>query len=58
VCGRYTLTVLQEQLAEEFELIDFKAVSQRYNIAPTQSAPMVRLSGEDGPRGWSPAAGD
>ncbi len=50
MCGRYTLTVLQQPLAEEFELHELEPVRARYNIAPTQPAPIVRVSGESGRR--------
>jgi len=42
VCGRYTLAAFEDQLREEFELIEAELRGQRYNIAPTQSAPVVR----------------
>jgi putative SOS response-associated peptidase YedK len=44
MCGRYTLTVLQQQLADEFELYELEAFEPRYNIAPTQEAPIVRVA--------------
>lgn len=47
MCGRYTLTVLPQLLAEEFELDELESLRPRYNIAPTQSAPVVRLAGGD-----------
>ena len=50
MCGRYTLTVFQQQLAEEFELHDLESHQPRYNIAPTQSAPVVRFVEADGKR--------
>ncbi len=46
MCGRYTLTVFQQQLAEEFELHELEGFQPRYNIAPTQPAPIVRVAGE------------
>jgi len=50
MCGRYTLTVFQEQLAEEFALHEPEALQARYNIAPTQRAPIVRATGESANR--------
>lgn len=50
MCGRYTLTVFQEQLADAFELYELEHLEPRYNIAPTQLAPVVRVPGESGRR--------
>lgn len=50
MCGRYTLTAFEQQLAEEFELDDLAHPEPRYNIAPTQHAAVVRVSGESGRR--------
>lgn len=50
MCGRYTLTVLPQQLAEEFELEDLEPLQPRYNIAPTQEAPVVRFAEDCGKR--------
>lgn len=47
MCGRYTLTTEEEQLADEFELIEPIRLVRRYNIAPTQFAPVIR-AGEGG----------
>ncbi len=44
MCGRYTLKVEPETLAAQMELDDVPALDPRYNIAPTQRAPVVRLS--------------
>jgi len=43
MCGRYTLTVNAEQLAEAFHLPvnEFKSLSPRYNIAPSQPVPIL-----------------
>ena len=49
MCGRYTLTTTGEQLAEEFDLIDVPPVTPRYNVAPTQMVPVVRMYAEDAP---------
>lgn len=43
MCGRYTLTADYEELAEEFELREAQVlVPPRYNIAPTQTAVVIR----------------
>ncbi len=44
MCGRFTLTVSSGELAEWFGLPDAPAVQPRYNIAPTQTVPIVRLA--------------
>lgn len=43
MCGRYTLLAEANQLAEEFQVSDVTPLLPRYNIAPTQSVPIVRL---------------
>ena len=43
MCGRYTLTALDEQLIEEYGLIIGGHTQPRYNIAPTQQVPVVRM---------------
>jgi putative SOS response-associated peptidase YedK len=50
MCGRYTLSTPAEVIAELFELDEVPALEPRYNIAPTQEAPVVRLD----PRGPTP----
>ncbi len=47
MCGRYTLT-RPELIPEEFEISEVR-IPPRFNIAPTQDAPVVRLS-RDGRR--------
>jgi len=43
MCGRYTLRANPKLVAEEFGLFDTPDLSPRFNIAPTQSVPVVRL---------------
>lgn len=43
MCGRYTLTATNEELAEVFGLLDVPALAPRYNIAPTQQVPVLRV---------------
>ncbi len=44
MCGRYTLHTEKEALAERFDFdpSDLAALAPRYNIAPTQSVPVIR----------------
>src|SRR3990172_1268200 len=50
MCGRYTLMTFREQLAEEFELSEVELLRPRYNIAPTQRVPVVRVTEADSAR--------
>ncbi len=50
MCGRYTLTATNEELAEVFALLDVPALEPRYNIAPTQNVPVVRVLETSRPR--------
>ena len=50
MCGRYTLTARREAVAAAFDLDDFFDLPPRYNIAPTQWVPAVRLDPEGGGR--------
>src|SRR6202521_4081639 len=47
MCGRYRLARKKEILAEVFDVGDVDHWSPRYNIAPSQSVPVVR---QDSPR--------
>ena len=48
MCGRYTLTASEEQLNEEFNAIVGDELRRaRFNIAPTQNVPVVRVMGND-----------
>ena len=49
MCGRYFLTTPGEVLADLFETASAPEMAPRYNIAPTQSVPIVRL-GANGAR--------
>lgn len=42
MCGRFTLTASPELVAEFFEVAEMPPLTPRYNIAPTQPAPVVR----------------
>ncbi|HEY7510907.1 MAG TPA: SOS response-associated peptidase [Vicinamibacteria bacterium] len=43
MCGRTNLTVTPEELAEAFALDEVPSLAPRYNIAPTQPMPAVRV---------------
>jgi putative SOS response-associated peptidase YedK len=43
MCGRYSLEARPDEIAEAFALSEAIAVPARFNIAPTQSVPIVRL---------------
>ena len=42
LCGRYKLAATGDEVAEFFGLGDAPALTPRYNIAPTQTVPVVR----------------
>lgn len=42
MCGRFTLSQSSETIAQIFDLADIPTITPRYNIAPTQLAPVVR----------------
>ncbi|MFQ5412949.1 MAG: SOS response-associated peptidase [Phycisphaerae bacterium] len=44
MCGRYTLTKPPVDLANQLHLPDVSALVPRYNIAPTQQVPVVRVT--------------
>ena len=50
MCGRYTLTSSGEAVATLFDLVDIPQLPLRYNLAPTQEAPVVRVLSPGGPR--------
>jgi putative SOS response-associated peptidase YedK len=48
MCGRYTITVLLNELRERFGFeTDLESLVPRYNLAPTQDAPVI-VAGDDG----------
>jgi len=47
MCGRYSLTTPVESLRRLFEFPELPNLAPRYNVAPTQEAPVVRR-GDDG----------
>ena len=46
MCGRFTLTDPDQDLAVQFNLPDIPALEPRYNIAPTQQVAAVRVAAE------------
>jgi len=49
MCGRFTLRASAETIAEQFALFEAPAFAARFNIAPTQPVPVIRM-----PRGETP----
>lgn len=43
MCGRYSLTAPPEAIMEAFGVVSVPALQPRWNIAPTQAVPVVRL---------------
>ncbi len=50
MCGRYSLEARPDEIAEAFDAANEFAFSARYNIAPTQSVPVVRVGTASGSR--------
>lgn len=50
MCGRFTLRTEPQEIAKHFELAELPLFEPRYNIAPTQRAPVVRLDAATGRR--------
>ena len=50
MCGRYALATFREQLAEKFDLRETALIEPRFNIAPTQAVPVVRVIGSSSQR--------
>jgi len=46
MCGRYTLSTPSDLLADLLEIQPAAELTARYNIAPTQEAPVIRLAGD------------
>lgn len=54
MCGRFTLNATPEEIAQAFQLLFRPEWSPRYNIAPTQLVPTIRVSTANGEREWRP----
>lgn len=50
MCGRYSLEARADEIAEAFAAAEAFAFEARYNIAPTQNAPVVRVDPATGER--------
>lgn len=50
MCGRYTVSTPGDVIAEVFGLAATPDLPPRYNVAPTQSVPVVRRSSHGAPR--------
>jgi putative SOS response-associated peptidase YedK len=50
MCGRFTLTTPDQDLAVQFNLPEIPSMRPRYNIAPTQPVAAVRMARETGNR--------
>lgn len=50
MCGRFTFQVTSEQLASYFNLADAPEMAPRFNIAPSQAAPVIRLNRSGQPK--------
>jgi len=50
MCGRYSLEARPDEIAEAFDVAEAFAFDARYNIAPTQSVPVVRVDQDSGSR--------
>jgi putative SOS response-associated peptidase YedK len=46
MCGRFTLRASASVIAEQFALLEVPPFTARFNIAPTQPVPVVRLQGD------------
>ena len=46
MCGRFTLQISPEQLAEIFGLLEIPVFPARFNIAPTQQVAVIRSNGD------------
>jgi putative SOS response-associated peptidase YedK len=53
MCGRFTLRTPASVLIAQFRVAEIPDLAPRYNIAPTQLAPVVRLDGSSGQRQWA-----
>ena len=59
MCGRFTLRVPASVVAEQFALFEVPPFTPRFNIAPSQPVPVVRLTPDQPGRAanWSGSAG-
>jgi putative SOS response-associated peptidase YedK len=50
MCGRFTLRTAASAIAEQFELLGVPEFGARFNIAPTQPVPVIRMQQERTPQ--------
>src|SRR5579862_5166529 len=50
MCGRFTLRTPASAIAEQFSLLEVPDLQPRFNIAPTQPVPVVRVDPQSGQR--------
>ncbi len=50
MCGRFTFQVTSQQLASYFGVVDAPQTAARFNIAPSQPAPVIRLNRSGQPK--------
>jgi putative SOS response-associated peptidase YedK len=50
MCGRFSLATPPDVLAQQFEIPEVPELEPRYNIAPTQDVPIVRVTDGAAPR--------
>jgi len=50
MCGRYTLRITSQELAEFFDLLREPETTPRYNIAPTQNVLAIRAASDNSTR--------
>ena len=48
MCGRFTLRAAPSVLAQQFAIFDMPPIGPRFNIAPTQAVPVVRMNPWEG----------
>ena len=50
MCGRFSLSTPEAIIARFFNLVSVHKLKPRYNIAPTQNCPVIRIEAESGQR--------
>jgi putative SOS response-associated peptidase YedK len=50
MCGRFTLRTAASAIAEQFDLLGVPAFAARFNIAPSQPVPVIRMPREQTPQ--------
>ncbi len=57
MCGRYMITSPGEAIRRVFDVPTLFDLAPRYNVAPSQEVPVVRIEGDEGrrPTAWGVA---